>query len=226
MLNQSTVMQYLSKLQNREQLNWRKSSKDYKINTNVCKGYNWSQCLFTWEEKYGQCKYLVLGRDKFYFVQKNPLDSTKKFSETGIIKMHKCSFTTYLLCLVDVYFQQTVCIPMGFKCASLIVDFFLYSYEADFIQGNHSSGVMVTSLASLVVDREFEDQSKDYKIVICCFCAKHTSLSNKSKVWLVWNQSNVSEWNSMSSLELFHQWVSTITKHVGLVQSRHDHHRM
>jgi hypothetical protein len=47
------------------------------------------------------------------------------------------------------------------------VDFFLYSYEADFIQGNHSSGVMVTSLASLVVDREFEDQSKDYKIAIC-----------------------------------------------------------
>jgi orotate phosphoribosyltransferase-like protein len=45
---------------------------------------------------------------------------------------------------------------MGFKCASLIVDFFLYSYEVDFIQGNHSSGVMVTSLASLVVDREFE----------------------------------------------------------------------
>ena len=70
---------------------------------------------------------------------------------------------------------------MGFKCASLIVDFFLYSYEADFIQGNHSSGVMVTSLASLVVDREFEDQSKDYKIAICCFSAKHTSLSNKSK---------------------------------------------
>ena len=91
---------------------------------------------------------LFLGRDKFYFVQKNPLDSTKKFSETGIIKMHKCSFTTYLLCLVDVYFQQTVCIPMGFKCASLIVDFFLYLYEADFIQGNHVSGVMVTRLAS------------------------------------------------------------------------------
>jgi hypothetical protein len=43
---------------------------------------------------------------------------------------------------------------------------------------------------------------------------------------LVWNLSNVSEWNSMSSLELFHQWASTITKHVGLVQSRHDHHRM
>jgi hypothetical protein len=40
---------------------------------------------------------------------------------------------------------------------------------------------MVTSLASLVVDREFEDQSKDYKIAICCFSAKHTSLSNKSK---------------------------------------------
>jgi hypothetical protein len=61
---------------------------------------------------------------------------------------------------------------MGFKCASFIVDFFLYLYEADFIQGNHISGVMVTRLASSVVDREFEDQTKDYKIAICCFSAK------------------------------------------------------
>jgi hypothetical protein len=30
--------------------------------------------------------------------------------------------------------QQTVGIPMGTNCASLLADFFLYSYEADFIQ--------------------------------------------------------------------------------------------
>jgi hypothetical protein len=43
--------------------------------------------------------------------------------------------TTYLLSLVDVFFQQTVGIPMGTNCAPLLADLFLYSYEADFIQG-------------------------------------------------------------------------------------------
>jgi hypothetical protein len=31
-------------------------------------------------------------------------------------------------------FQQTVGIPMGTKCAPLLADSFLYSYEAEFIQ--------------------------------------------------------------------------------------------
>ena len=32
-------------------------------------------------------------------------------------------------------FQQTVGIHMGTNCAPLLTDLFLYSYEADFIQG-------------------------------------------------------------------------------------------
>ena len=32
-------------------------------------------------------------------------------------------------------FQQTVGISMGINCAPLLADLFLYSYEADFIQG-------------------------------------------------------------------------------------------
>jgi hypothetical protein len=32
-------------------------------------------------------------------------------------------------------FQQTVGIPMGTNCAPLLAEFFLYSYEAHFIQG-------------------------------------------------------------------------------------------
>jgi hypothetical protein len=32
-------------------------------------------------------------------------------------------------------FHQTVGIPMGTNCAPLLADLFLYSYEADFIQG-------------------------------------------------------------------------------------------
>jgi hypothetical protein len=34
-------------------------------------------------------------------------------------------------------FHQTVCIPMGRNYAPLLADLFLYSYEADFIQGLH-----------------------------------------------------------------------------------------
>ena len=46
-------------------------------------------------------------------------------------------------------------------------------------------------LASSVVDREFEPlsgQTKDYKIGICCFSAKHAALTGKSKDWLARNQ--------------------------------------
>ena len=35
-------------------------------------------------------------------------------------------------------FQQTVGIPMGTNCAPVLADLFLYSYEADFIQGTRS----------------------------------------------------------------------------------------
>ena len=55
---------------------------------------------------------------------------------------------------------------------------------------------MVSVLASSVVDRGFEPrsgQSKDYKIGICCFSAKHAALRRKSKDWLARNK-NVSEW--------------------------------
>ena len=44
-------------------------------------------------------------------------------------------------------------------------------------------GVMVSVLASSVVDRGFEPrsgQTKDYKIGICCFSANHTELMSKT----------------------------------------------
>jgi hypothetical protein len=53
---------------------------------------------------------------------------------------------------------------------------------------------MVSVLTSSVVDRVFElrsDQTKDYKIAICCFSTKHATLRRKSKDWLTWNQDNV-----------------------------------
>jgi hypothetical protein len=46
---------------------------------------------------------------------------------------------------------------------------------------------------SSAIDRSFEprsDQTKDYKIGICCFSTKHAALRRKSKVWLARNQAN------------------------------------
>ena len=64
---------------------------------------------------------------------------------------------------------------------------------------------MVSVLASSAVDRWFEprsDQTKDYKIGIYCFSAKHVALRRKSKDWLAQNQDNVSEWDNMSICRL------------------------
>ena len=55
---------------------------------------------------------------------------------------------------------------------------------------------MVSVLGSSVVDRGFEPrsgQTKDDKIGICCFSAKHAALRRKSKDWLSRNRDNVSE---------------------------------
>ena len=67
---------------------------------------------------------------------------------------------------------------------------------------------MIRMLASSAVDREFEHrsgQSKDYKIGICCFSAKHTAFRRKSKDWLARNQNNVSELTDMSTRGLLIQ---------------------
>ena len=74
-------------------------------------------------------------------------------------------------------------------------------------------GVMVSVLALSVVDRGLDPrsgQTKDYKIGICCFSAKHTALRRKNKDWLSRNQDNVSKWHDMSTRELLFLWASTI----------------
>ena len=53
---------------------------------------------------------------------------------------------------------------------------------------NRLGGVMINLLASRAVDRGFEPrsgQTKDFKIGICCFSAKHAALRRKSKDWVV-----------------------------------------
>ena len=59
----------------------------------------------------------------------------QKFSETDIINMLDFFIDNIFVFLGGRNFQQTVAIPMGTNCAPLLADLFLYSYEADFIQG-------------------------------------------------------------------------------------------
>jgi hypothetical protein len=50
---------------------------------------------------------------------------------------------------------------------------------------NCFSGVMISVLSSSVVECGFEHrsgQTKDYKIGMCCFSAKHVTIKGKSKV--------------------------------------------
>ena len=79
-------------------------------------------------------KYLVLGRDISCFV-KHYSDTTNRFSETDIFNMHEFLNDNIFAMFGGCVFQQTVSIPMGINCASILADLFLYSHGADFIQG-------------------------------------------------------------------------------------------
>jgi hypothetical protein len=67
---------------------------------------------------------------------------------------------------------------------------------------------MVSMLASSGIDCGFKlrsGQTKDYKIGICYFSAKHAALRRKSKEWWAQNQDNVSEWGDISIIRLLFQ---------------------
>ena len=67
---------------------------------------------------------------------------------------------------------------------------------------------MFSVLTSIAVDRGFEPrsgQTKDYKIGMCCFSAKHAALRRKSKDWLARNLNNVPEWRDMSTRGMLFQ---------------------
>ena len=61
---------------------------------------------------------------------------------------------------------------------------------------NRFGGVKVSVLAPSAVDHGFKPrsgQTKDSKIYICCFSAKHKALGSKNKDGLAQSQDNVSE---------------------------------
>ena len=78
--------------------------------------------------------HLVVGYKKSYFVRKETT-SGRKYTEEDIIKMLYFLIDNIFVQFGGRVFQQTVGIPMGTNCAPLLADLFLYSYEADFIQG-------------------------------------------------------------------------------------------
>ena len=67
-------------------------------------------------------------------------DSKNKYSEDDIIKILEFLVENIFMVFARKVFQQTVGIPMGTNCAPLLVDIFLYSYEAEFIQPLLSTG--------------------------------------------------------------------------------------
>jgi len=73
-------------------------------------------------------------KGKSYLV-KHHSDSTKKFSETDIIRMLELLIDDIFVMFDGCVFQQTEGTPMGTNCANLLADLLLYLYEADFTQG-------------------------------------------------------------------------------------------
>ena len=147
------------------------------------------------------------------------------------------SYLTLVNCISDVMVSvlASSAVDHGF-----IGDVMVSVLASSSVDHRFIGGVMVSVLASSAVDHRFElrsGQTKDYKIGICCFSARHAALKRKSKDWLAWNQNNVSEWSDMSTRELLFQWASTIksnsacwprikrtstSSHWKLTCSRHD----
>jgi hypothetical protein len=116
------------------------------------------------------------------------------------------------LCDVNTHCNDNPCVnkgscvtnQFGFVCHCLAGNYlqFMYASTQSHLYGNHIGGVMVCVLTSSVVDRRFEsrlDQTKDYKLGICCFSAKHTVVKNE--VHFVLDQHAELDYHSASSLK-------------------------
>ena len=86
--------------------------------------------------------------------------------------------------------------------------------------------VMGRVLASSAIDSRFEPrsgQTKDYKIGICCFSAKHAVLRSKSKDGLTRNKDNVFRVDRVTCLHIdcCFCWANTIKIQLPVVQNNH-----
>jgi len=88
------------------------------------------------------------------------------------------------------------------------------------------NGVMISMLASSVIDRGFDSRAttKMNEIGICCFSAKHAALRRRIKYWLDAYQDNVSEWRvNLYRVSVSYHYKNPF-KQLGPVQSGHYHH--
>ena len=84
--------------------------------------------------------FLVLGHEGPYFVKEHS-DSKSKYTEDDIINMLEFLVDNIFVVFGGNVFQQKVGIPMGTNCVPLLVDIFVFSNEAEFIQSVLSAGI-------------------------------------------------------------------------------------
>ena len=61
-------------------------------------------------------------------------NSKRKYTEEDIIKMLEFLVDNIFVVFAGKVFHHIIGNPIGTKCANLLADIFLYSYEAEFIQ--------------------------------------------------------------------------------------------
>ena len=76
--------------------------------------------------------HIKVGRSKSYFTS-DPLNGDNKYTANDICKMVEFLVDNIYVRFGGQLFRQMVGIPMGTSCAPLLADFFLYSYENEFL---------------------------------------------------------------------------------------------
>ena len=79
-------------------------------------------------------RYLVIGRDKSYFV-KSLSKSNNKYKQDEINQILDFLINNQICPVWQTVFQQMIRIPIGTNCAPLLVNLFHHAYKADFLQG-------------------------------------------------------------------------------------------
>jgi hypothetical protein len=88
-------------------------------------------------------QYLVIGRDKSYFVKSHSKSNNKHKQGETIQMLEQGEIIQMLDFIIDNIFalfggrvfQQTIYIPMGTNCVLPLANLFLHAYEVNFLQG-------------------------------------------------------------------------------------------
>jgi hypothetical protein len=93
----------------------------------------------------------------------------------------------------------------------------LNRYKEDNTQNNQR----ILNSIGLSVRASYGLKTKEYKIGIHWFFAKHTTLKSKNKDCLARNQNNMSEWSDMSIRGLLFPWANTIQIQLSVLVTAH-----